>query len=685
MPKIPFCLVLLGLCYSPNGFSVGDTDLYSLDLTQLMNVSVASAAKRPQALADAATAIYVISREDIRHSAATSIPELLHLAPGVEVARINGFTWAVTIRGFQSQYANKLLVLVDGRSVYTPLYSGVYWDSQMPMIDDIDQIEVIRGPGSSLWGSNAVNGVINIITKNSAETTGVQVTAGAGNVEQGYIRARNGGEFKNGTFRYYSTFRQLNESLNATTGKSADDRYQSLSVGARADWQNAQRDLFTLQGDYSQIDKRNNIELHPYVRSQIEDFNSEMGSDNANLLFRWTHPYHNGNAHVFQTYLDWTNRDENTYRYNRKTLDLDYQFNHQETEWHRLTWGLNYRWISDDYVGTYAFDLQPDSLIYTQSSGFSQLEWFLKPQLTMVLGIKLENTEFTDFEYQPEVRLIWRDSDFSLWGSVSRAVRTPSRGGRGIVVHNGVPSTIEQLAALQIQQLTGIPPEAGTIFGQLSGSENFESESVLAFELGMRHQVTDDFFFDATTYYNQYKNLRTFDLAEQPITPVLIDFITPQYVATVNLEYGNDSDGHSEGFELAANWNPMSSWQLKLSYTYFNFVAEPYFGETSLGVSELSDQSPLHQAMLRSWHQLNPAWEFDGTFKYYGALPNDEIKSYADVDIRLSHQLSADIDLALLGKNLFDSPRTEFQDTVQGPIRTEMHRSLYVQVIWRLN
>lgn len=673
-------------CITTNSFATTemDDDLFGLDLTQLMNIRVESATKRPQTLADTAAAIYVISSDEIRRSAATTLPEVLHLAPGVEVARINGSTWAVTVRGYQSQFANKLLVLIDGRSVYTPLYSGVYWDSQMPMMDDIDRIEVIRGPGSSLWGSNAVHGVINIITKHSADTQGHLLTAGAGDVEKGYARYRGGHEFDSGAFRYYAQYRKQDESIDAVTGEDARDDYETLSAGFRTDWQSANQDRFTLQGDYMEADKNNNISLHPYVEQQVPNVREDIGSENANMLFRWQHPYAGGNSHVLQTYVDWADRNESTYRYERTTIDIDYQFNHLKNNWHQLTWGFSYRWITDDYEGTYAFDLLEDELEYDQATAFIQDEFFITDNLTAILGVKLENTEFTDFEYQPTARILWNSSDeLTLWGAVSRAIRTPSRGGRSILIHGQIPESIQNAAKLAIQDAYGFPPSVGTVFGELAGSEDFTEETMIAYETGARYQITPDLFIDAAAYYHDYSHLRTFELdIENPVSPVETDFAT-YYVATANFYYDNEAEGHAEGFELAANWNVLNSWQMKLSYTYQNFIAESYDSGSATGASEFADQSPQNQAMLRSWHELGPNWELDWTLKYYDELPDNQIEEYTDMDIRVGYLAHPQLDIALVGKNLFDSPRVEFEDTIQGPYRTEMRRSVYLQFTWR--
>lgn len=679
--KTVLALAIAPLCTTTLADS--DGDLFGLNLTQLMNLEVVSATKRPRTLADTAAAMHVISQDDIRRSGATTLPEILRQAPGVEVARISASTWAVTVRGFQSQFANKLLVMVDGRSVYTPLYSGVYWDAEMPMLEDIDRIEVIRGPGSSVWGSNAVNGVINIITKHSADTQGQLLTAGAGDVENGFVRARTGHDYGSGTVRVYGQYRDRDQSIDAATGASAEDDYQASAAGFRSDWDNGDADRFTLQSDYQQLKKNINISLHPYVASQIPEFMENIGSDNANLLFRWQRPFTNGDSQELQTYVDWTDRNESTYAYRRTTVDIDYQYNLHQMSMNRLTLGLNYRYISDHFEGTDAFDLEEPDLDYDQGTMFIQDEISFTDKFATILGVKLESTAFTDFEYQPTARFLFTpDNDLTLWAAVSRAIATPSRASREITINNSVPASLEQSV---IDYVASIPAGAiytdGIIYGSLKGNPEYESESVLSYELGYRHQITPTVFIDATTYYNEYHNLRTFStdspaLTLRPQTP-------PVYIGIVNLIYGNDAEAHSSGFEMAANWAPFTTWQLKLTYSYFNLVVEPDEGHSGLGASELSDQSPLHQAMLRSQHELGEQWEFDWTVKYMDELPNDEIEAYTDMDMRLGYRATPEVDLALVGRDLFASPRTEFQDTIQGPYRTEMARSVHLQATWR--
>ena len=657
-------------------------DLFGLNLTQLMNLKVISATKRSQTLADTAAAMTVISQEDIRRSGATTIPELLQQVPGVEVARINGSTWAVTVRGFQSQFANKLLVLIDGRSVYTPLFSGVYWDAQMPMMEDIDHIEVIRGPGSSLWGSNAVNGVINIITKHSADTVGNLATVGMGDVEKGFYRVRSGWESTNASARISAQYRNRGDSLDAATGGSADDAYTSRALDGRVDWQAESEDRFTLQGGYQKLEKNNNLSLLPYVAAQIPDFKQNIGSDNANILFRWQHPFNNGNSHEFQTYLDWTHRNESTYDYRRTTVDMDYQYNVRKIGMQRLTMGLNYRFISDDFNGTFAFDLANPNLDYDQGTTFIQDEITFSDKFATIVGVKLEATAFTHFEYQPTARFLWTPSNtLTFWSAISRAVATPSRASRGITVRNSLPPATEAAAAAAVAQMTNGTYTNGTIYGVLSGSPTYDSESVQAYEFGYRQQITPILFVDATTYYNVYHNLRTFDSAGYTLVPGT----PPDYIASVNFRYGNAATAHSSGFELATNWYPTDNWLLKLSYTYFNLVVDPINGKPVLGASELSDQSPLHQASLHSRHDFGQNWELDWTLRYYDQLPNDAIKAYTDMDFRVGYQANPQLEVALVGKDLFASPRTEFQDTIQGPYRTEMPRSLFVQATWQMD
>lgn len=676
--KLALAIAIAPLCNTTQANT--DGDLYGLNLTQLMNVEVLSATKRPQTLADTAAAMHVISQDDIRRSGATTLPEILRQAPGLEVARINAHTWAVTARGFQSQFANKLLVLVDGRSVYTPLFSGVYWDAEIPMLEDIDRIEIIRGPGSSVWGSNAVNGVINIITRHSADTVGQVITAGAGDVEKRFVRARSGHEYENGSVRVSAQYRDQDQSIDAASGSMSDDEYEARAVGIRTDWDAGGQDRFTLQSDYQNLKKNNDIALHEDVAAAVPQFEEDIGSDNANVLFRWQRPFSSGDSQEIQTYVDWTDRNESTYAYRRTTVDVDYQYNLHQMAEHRLTTGLNYRYIADHFEGTFAFDLGEPDLEYDQGTFFLQDEISFSRQFATILGVKLESTAVNEFEYQPTARFLWTpNDDLTLWTAVSRAIATPSRAAQGITVRNGLPAATEarirQLAAIRFPTLVN-----GTVYGKLTGNEQYDSESVTAYEIGYRHQITERLFVDATTYYNDYKNLRTFDARPATVT---LDVPNLAYTYVYNLTYGNKAEAHSTGFELAANWAPLQSWQLKLSYTYFNLVVDPDAGHDGLGAQELSDQSPMHQALLRSQHELGEQWEFDWAVKQYDELPNDEIERYTDMDLRLGYRATPEVDLSLVGRDIFSSPRAEFQDTIQGPYRTEMARSVHLQATWR--
>ena len=419
----------------------GSMDNYlDLPLEDLLSMEVTSVSKKKQRLTEAAAAVFVITQEDIRRSGVTSIPEALRLAPGLQVAKIDANKWAISSRGFNTQFVNKLLVLIDGRSVYTPSYSGVYWDAQDTLLEDIDRIEVIRGPGATLWGANAVNGVINIITKQAGDTQGGLMVASAGNEEKVIAGLRYGAELNKNTHgRLYLKFNERDSSYAPGLDDEAGDDWKSLRGGFRIDSQPSDKDRWTVQGDVYEADENQTLNLwrDPSDPSNLNfapfylDANTadEIESSGWNLLTRWDHLLSNTSNITLQLYYDHTKRAENFLLQEQDTLDIDFQHQLEVFGNHDLVWGLGYRHIEDEFSNTYIVAFLPDSGSSDLFSAFLQDEIELLPdRLRLTLGSKFEQNDFTGFEVQPSARLIWLPTERStLWGSVSRAVRTPSR------------------------------------------------------------------------------------------------------------------------------------------------------------------------------------------------------------------------------------------------------------------
>src|SRR6202140_5017500 len=535
-----FALGLLGvfLAVTVSAQSQNIPDVTAINLEDLMNMQVTSVSKRAQKLADAAAAIFVITQDDIRRSGASSIPEALRLVPGLEVARIDENKWAIGSRGFNGRFDNKLLVLIDGRSVYTPLFSGVYWNVQDVMLEDVDRIEVIRGPGATLWGANAVNGVINIITKKAKATQGGVVTAGGGNEERGAVAARYGDKIGGDTsYRIYGKNFDLGPSQYAN-GATANDGWEAQRGGFRADYTPAGSNSFTLQGDIYHSGYNETLTIPSFSAPYSSTFPNDGAYSGGNILGRWNHSSE-GSSMSLQMYFDNTTLSDNSLFVDHQNLfDVDFQDGFHVGNSQQMVWGMGYRSIIDRNDPSFSVSLQPNQLTLNQFSAFLQDEISLVHSLRLTVGSKFEHNAFTGFEFEPNVRLLWTMTpNQSIWTAVSRAVRTPALTEEGLrltsaVVPPGIPQNPTPFPALV------------TVYG----SNNFQSEDLLAYELGYRVQVTNTLSTDDATFYNRYSNLRTAEPGAPFLegTPVPTDLVVP-FVA------GNKMGGGTYGAEFIAH------------------------------------------------------------------------------------------------------------------------------------
>ena len=649
-------------------------------------MEVTSVTKKQQRLHEAAAAVFVITQEDIRRSGVTSIPEALRMVPGLQVARIDTNTWAISSRGFNGQIANKLLVLMDGRSVYSPTYSGVYWDVQDTLLDDIERIEVIRGPGATLWGANAVNGVINIITKSANETKGGLIKLGAGNEEKGFAGLRYGTELNKSTHgRLYVKHFVRDASKNLLDGMDWGDDWEALRGGFRLDGNLSERDDWTLQGDVYDNQKKQNVgqivqdptlydlsgidpSLPPgtFIPTTASGITDTLETSGWNLLGRWNHVFDSQSSTSLQIYFDHTERDEYVLKQDHDILDIDFQHNLSLSERQDLIWGLGYRHIEEDFYNTYSVSIVPDNSSQNLYSAFIQDQIELAPdRLFLTFGSKFEHNEYTGYEIQPSLRGLWKiDATSSLWAAVSRAVKTPSR------IENNA-----RLIAIGGLITTGNPfvpavPVVTTIYG----NEAVTSEKLLAYELGYRLQPWENLSVDLTTYYNDYRNLVTYEPIDQ--TTIFVD---------------NKMSGQATGLELALDWHPTQWWRIQASYTHINLSmeldADSHDSFNSEKISE--DSSPEHQFSLRSSMDLPKDWELDFWVYYVdevrtasiGAVLADiTIDNYTSSNIRLGWRPYKDIEISLVGMNL-QGGHTEFVSQYLNGV-TEVERSMYAQVRW---
>lgn len=634
-------------------------DFTELPLEALMEITISSVSKKEQRLADSAAAIFVITQEDMRRSGVTTIADALRMVPGIQVARIDANKWAVSSRGFNSRFAGQMLVLFDGRVVYTPLFSGVFWDRQDTVLEDIDRIEVIRGPGAALWGANAVNGVINIITKRADETQGGLLTAGGGNEERGFGSIRYGFELNDQTQMRLYLKHQDRDNLQQSTGRGGEDAWHMTQGGFRLDSELTNRDSLTVQGDV--YDGRLG-ETYNYVLPDYRTVDSVTEVFGANILSRWKRSFSDNADMALQLYYDRSEQEMFVIGEKRDTVDLDFQNRFRLGSSHELTWGLGYRYSRDSITNSTYVMLTPTRQSADIFSSFLQDDITLVPdKLHLIVGSKFEHNDYTGFEIQPTARLLWTPNrQHSLWLSASRAVRTPSRGERGFTLYNGTG-----------QDIAGTP-----VYFQLNGSDRLKSDEMIAYELGYRSEPNERFALDAATFYNIYHQL---DVHSQgapffETTPAPDHFSIPGYLR-------NSGTAHTWGFELAANAQLQAWWRLRAAYTYLTFVKQEVAADAIPWNPK--GEAPHHQVSLRSSLDITPDIELDLWLRYVDSLPNLEVDSYLNLDARLAWKATHALELALVGQNLLHSQQLEFQQQILNTQPASVGRSIYGKVTWK--
>jgi len=656
------CCCGTGLAAGSDAASPPATDLTELTLQELMNIEVTSAAKTPQSLQDATAAVFVISREDIRRSGVTSIPEALRLAPGIQVARISSNAWAVSARGFNGRFANKLLVLMDGRTLYNHLFSGVFWDIQDTLLEDVERIEVIRGPGAALWGANAVNGVINIITREAGATQGTLLTAGGGTEERAFVGVRQGGKLGAGTFlRLYGKAFERDGGRDASGREGADD-WRMQRAGFRLDRQADAVDAFTVQGDIYRGRIGETFVVPTLSPPFSRQFDEDTDVSGGNLLSRWCRTFSETSDLALQVYFDRALNHDAITGQARNTWDLDFQHRFAPASRHSLLWGLGYRYYEDDTRPglTVAFDPEDDSKELLRAFVQDDVE-LIPGRLRLTVGSQFEHNDHTGFEIQPTLRLRWTPRpNHTLWGAISRAVHTPSRAEDDI----------------RLDQAT-LPTTPPTVVA-LVGDRDVEAEELLAFELGYRSQLTPRLALDVATFYNRYRHLVT----AEPGAPFLETEPAPLH-AVLPLVGDNRMHGKSYGAELAADWHPLSRWRLQAVYSYLQLLLDVDTGSKSDLFKELARTAPHHQASLRSSLDLPRGVELDLWLRYVDNLPAPDIGSYLTLDARLAWTPRRNLELALVGQNLLDDRHPEFASEKLDAAVMEIERGVYGKITWQ--
>ncbi len=639
--------------------------LKQLSIDELLLTEITSVSKKNERLTDAAAAVFVITAEDIRRTGARSIPELLRIVPGLQVARIDANKWAVTSRGFNNRFSNKLLVLMDGRSVYNPLFSGVYWNVQDTLLEDVDRIEVIRGPGAALWGANAVNGIVNIITKSSKETLGGLVTFGLGIHTDYNLGMRYGGTIgKDAAYRIYAKGFQQN-AFEDESGNDFTDEWDAFRGGFRVDIGKNGRDDFSFQGSLydGTADQRITTTglLTPPFSITTKDTIYFSG---GHVLGCWRHLFSNNSQTTMQLYYDRTDRKEGVFGETRDTVDIDFQHQWEVTSRQEIVWGLGYRFSKNDTNGTFTISVSPDSREDHLFSAFFQdtIELFSN-RLWLTLGSKFEDNDYSGFEVQPSARIRWRyNPHITLWSAISRAVRTPSRADQDMRVN-----------------LASFPGNDGAVnVMAIVGTDDFDSEELTAFELGLRWHPCSWFSADIASFYNLYDRLRSIE----PATPFFEALPSPPHLV-FPLSIGNKIDGKTYGVEVLADLQALPQWKLSIGYTWFQVDLDLNAASGDRSALEYEGNSPDHQLQLRSYVNLPFRLEWDTMLFFVDQLNTFDVSEYWRLDTRIGWQAPHNVMVNLHFENILDDRHSEYGNQ-SGINASEMPRSVYLTLSYRL-
>lgn len=635
-------------------------DLTELSIEELMSIEVTSVSKRAEAISRAAAAVYVLSQEDLRRAGVSNLPEALRLVPGVQVARATSSIWAISARGFNGRFANKLLVLIDGRSVYTPLFSGVFWDVQGTLIEDIDRIEVIRGPGAALWGANAVNGVINVITKRAAETRGTLARGALGSEIDALAAVRHGGGGGRTAWRVFAegSDRDGGEPLD---GRPAPDGWSLARGGFRLDHDGAAGGLLTAQGGgYDGESGERLIALPPLAPGLPPRVENDLRG--GHLSARWSRATSAASELVVQGYVDHNRRAQPMLEERRRTFDLELQHS-LSLRRHEIVWGVGFRQTDDALRGSEAIGFRPDERSDRLWSAYVQDQIAPVPgRVWLTLGTKLEENDYTGFEVQPSVRALWIPRrGHTLWSAVSRAVRTPSRAEADVeLVSETFPAGT---------LFPGAPPAVAVVFG----SDGFESEELIAFEAGYRVGLGVGVFLDVASFYNRYDQLRDVR-ADAPFLDV-----GPPPRLVVPAVVANLMHGDTRGLEVAAEWWVDDRWRLTAAYGLLRMDLE----SSGPGAEAIEGGSPQQQLTVRSSWDLGPRLQADVVARWVDALPAQEIDDYLEADVRLAWSPRSALTLELVGRNLLDDSHQEFVPEIIATQHTAVERSVHAALAWR--
>ena len=634
----------------------GGLDLADLSLEDLLNINVTTVTKRNQRLIDSASAIHVLTADDIRRSGLTSIPELLRLVPGINVARYSTSNWGVSSRGDNFVFNNDLLIMIDGRSVYTPLFGGTFWDAQDVALEDIDRIEVVRGPGGTVWGANAVNGVINIIRKPANAPQDDFVSVAAGDEDRALASMRMTRNFGNVDVRFSGNYVNRDDSHSPLRGDAGDEWRQGTGSVA-LNWRTSDRDLITLQGDWQRGEPGTRVRVDnatSLVTNTTQSiFNDTTSTRNSNVLARWNRQISETASTQLQFYWDRSSRKDAIIDERRHTYDLEFQNNFAIGDRHQVIWGAGGRMMLDDLENSFNLSFTPADNDEVKYNGFLQDEIQLIPDaLKLTLGAKLEWNSYTGWEISPSGRMLWSPRDNQqVWGAISRSVRTPSRAARDLA------SIITDVVANPFAPPAFLPITA-------TSNPDQESEYTVSYELGYRIQPTPSTSLDIATYYDVLENgLLLVPAGANPLSTV----------------YTNRDDSHFYGLEVAGQWQATPKARFKGSYSFFRE-----------GRVSTTQTAPTHKFQVQSLLDLPHDFELDSWLSYYGRTNSGtplsrDLEGRWRLDVRLGWKPIERLELSLVGQNLLEDETEEITSfagsAASGPL--EVERAFYGRATWR--
>ncbi len=655
-------------------------DLRLATLEQLMNIEVTSAARREQRAEDVPAAVYVISRDEIRRSGLMSIPELLRLVPGVQVASINSNKRAVSVRGLNSLYSNKLLVMVDGRSIYNPAFSAVLWDTEDLMLEDVERIEVIRGPGGAMWGANAVNGVINIITAPSSQTKGGVARVSGGTFDSA-AAFRYGGTLGKASYRAYVQGSAHGDSV-LPSGGPANDNWHSVTSGFRTDWASGPHAVM-FQGSVASGRQRPLwFDLRAGVPAGSAGANALSETQVADVLGRWTRTSANGSSLQVQAYFDMSRRSEAIGTYDRDTWDIDAQY-HDTRGAHNIVVGGGYRHIAEGILGRDPYVFTPGQARSILGNGFVQDSITMGPKVEVTLGAKYESNTFASSGFQPSVRGLWKVAARQrIWAAASRALRTPSIIDRGL--HVTYPVSVVPAAALTPSMAVlqsnpaalGLPPGLPILVGAV-GNPDIQREQFVNVEAGYRVSVGSMVTVDAVGFTGRYDGLQTYE----PLPPA-IAFVGGAPAVTLLTQYQNRLRARTRGAELVGRLQLTDTWEADATFSAFGASSDPN-GSLDPRATDFDGRAPRYQWRAHSALPLGARGQADVHLLYVGPIRTLAVSGYTRLDTRVEWRLTGQTSLVASGQNLLQDSHAEFFGHETNMQSTLMPRSATLTLAWR--